>query len=261
MAQIDSGQGGGEPPDDEGTEEAAPDGQLVYWWSPRGPDRVFDLSAWPEEARLVAGSLLEGAEVAHRWEADQLVVASADREDAQAALDEVVAASRPRLEADEDRTAYELADWPEAELADLADALEREGIMHEWTDDGDLLVYAADEERVDGLFEILGLHGPDDGRVRLDGETVAGLLSDAFVAADKLSRDPRDPDAVVGTVTSARQLADVATPIGFDEASWTRLTAQLEELGGLLASADDTADDEEVSSKARDLRDRLRAWI
>jgi hypothetical protein len=241
--------------------EPGEDGQLVYWWSPRGADRVFDLSTWPAEARQVAHSLLEGAEVPHRWEADQLVVTADARAEVQEVLDEVVAASRPRLEADEDRTAYELADWPEAELAELADALEREGILHEWNEDGELFVYAVDEPRVDALFETLDLHGPEDGRIALDGEALSGLLSEAFVAADTLARDARDPDAVVDAVSSARQLAEVATPIGFDEASWTRLNQQLSELGHLLESADDTVEDEEVNRRARDLRDRLRAWI
>jgi hypothetical protein len=237
------------------------DGQLAYWWSPRGTERVFDLSAWPDEARQVARSLLEGAEVPHRWEADQLVVAAEARQDTQDVLDEVVAASLPRLEADEDRTAYELADWPDAELAELADALDREGILHEWTEAGDLLVYEVDEERVDALFEELDLHGPTDGRVQLDGEELNGLLSDAFVATDKLVRDAREPDAVVGVVSSANQLSQVATPVGFDDATWSRLTGQLADLAQLLASADDSTDDEEVSSRARSIRDRLRAWI
>jgi hypothetical protein len=237
------------------------DPELVYWWSPRGDDRVFDLSDWPPEALEVTRSLLAGAEVPHRWEDDRLVVDASLREEAQALLDEVVAASHPRLEADEDRTAYELADWPDDELADLAEALDREGIVHEWTDDGDLLVYAIDEERVDALFDALGLHGPDDGRISLDGEELTQLLSTAFVAADKLGRDARDPDAVVDAVSSSRRLADVSTPVGFDADAWTRLNDQLAELARMLESADDTADDEEVSRRARDVRERLRAWI
>jgi len=237
------------------------DRELVYWWSPRGGDRVFDLSSWPPEALEVARALLDGAEVPHQWEDDRLVVTATVREEAQAVLDEVVAASHPRLEADEDRTAYEVADWPDDELADLADALDREGIVHEWTDEGDLLVYAVDEERVDALFDTLGLHGPDDGRLQLDGEELTRLLSDAFVAADKLGRDARDPDAVVDAVSSSRRLAEVATPVGFDADAWTRLNDQLGELARTLESADDTADDEEVSRRARDVRERLRAWI
>ena len=88
-------------------------GELVYWWSPRGDDRVFDLAAWPAEAVQLVGSMLEASEVPHRFEGGELVVASAHRQEAQDLLDEVVAASRTTLEEDEDRVAYELGDWPE----------------------------------------------------------------------------------------------------------------------------------------------------
>ena len=173
--------------------------------------------------------------MAHRWEADQLVVAADARQDTQDVLDEVVAASQPRLEADEDRTAYELADWPESELAELADALEREGILHEWTEAGELLVYEVDEARVDALRGARPARsrgrpgaarrrGAEQAPVRrLRGHRQAGL-------------DAREPDAVVGVVSSAGQLSEVATPVGFDDDTWNRLTGQLAELAELLAS-------------------------
>ena len=135
---------------------------LVYWWAPRGDERVFDLVSWPPDALHVVRSLLEGAELEHRWEAGKLVVAAAQRQEVQELLDEVVAASRPRLEEDADRVAYELADWPADQLRELEAALDREGILAEWTEEGELLVYEIDEERVDALFEELDLHGPDE---------------------------------------------------------------------------------------------------
>ena len=54
---------------------------MVYWWSPRGQERVFDVSGWPDEAVSVLQALLDGAEVDHRWEGTDLVVAAADRDD------------------------------------------------------------------------------------------------------------------------------------------------------------------------------------
>jgi hypothetical protein len=236
-------------------------GELVYWWSPRGDDRVFDLSSWPEEARDVVRSVLETSEVPHRWEDDTLVVDAADREDAQAVLDDVVAASRPRLESDEDRVAYDMADWPDYEIDALASALERDGILHEWTEDGELLVYEADERRVDALFEELDLLGPQEDKVRLDGEALTSLLTSAYVAVDRLSKHATDADAVVDAATAAEEIVDVAVPLGFDEGAWTRLVAQLAELRDVLVEQDEQVEDEEVSARARDIRDRLRTWL
>jgi hypothetical protein len=235
-------------------------GELVYWWAPRGDERVFDLVAWPPEALQLVRSLVEGAELEHRWEAGKLVVAAPQRQEVQELLDEVVAASHPRLEADEDRVAYELADWPAAELRELEVALDQAGILAEWTEEGDLLVYAAEEERVDALFDELGLHGPDD-RIPLEGEELTRLLNDVYLSTDRLSRDARDPAAVVDAVTGAREVAEVAPPPGFDERAWEQLTAQLGGLREMLESEDTDVDDEEVSNRAREIRDRLRQWL
>lgn len=246
--------------DEQGSDASSAEGALVYWWAPRGEERVFDLVGWPQDALHVVRSLLESAEVEHRWEAGKLVVDAAQRPEVQELLDEVVAASRPRLEADADRVAYELADWPSEELRELEAALDGEGILAEWTEAGELLVYESDEERVDALFEELGLRGPDD-RAVLEGEELTDFLNDVLLATDRLARDARDPDAVVDTVNGARAMAGVAPPLGFDEHTWEQLSGELAELGDVLEQEDADADDEEVSSRARAVRDRLREWL
>ena len=133
-------------------------------------------------------------------------------------LDEVVAASRPRLEDDADRTAYELADWPEAELSELADALEREGILHEWTDDGELLVYGSDEERVDALFEELACDGPDGDRIQLDGEELdRPALRRLRGRRQAWPRTPGTPTPSSAPSPAPAGWPTWPPPIGFDE--------------------------------------------
>ena len=56
-------------------------------------------------------------------------------------------------------------------------------------------------------------------------------------------------------------MAGVAPPLGFDEHAWEQLSAQLVELADVLEREDAEADDEEVSSRAREIRDRLRQWL
>jgi hypothetical protein len=235
--------------------------ELVYWWSPRGDERVFDLRAWPADAVHLVRSMLESAEVAHTWEEGQLVVASAQREEAQEILDEVVAANQPHLEEDEDRTAYELGDWPPGEIAVLEAALDGAGILREWTEAGDLLVYESDEQRVDALFEELGLRGPDDGTVSLEGEELSRLLDSVFMGADRLSRDPADPDGVISYAAAATTLGNVAVPVGFEEDAWKRVQADALSLRDVLADPDAEADDEAVSTRAAVVRDHLRPWL
>ncbi|MPY92467.1 MAG: hypothetical protein GEV08_05180 [Acidimicrobiia bacterium] len=235
--------------------------ELVYFWAPRGEERVFDLRAWPAEALHLVQSMLDTSDVAHSWEDGQLVVASAQRDEVQEILDEVVEANRPRLEEDEDRTAYELGEWPPGEIGALEAALEDAGILREWTEEGDLLVYESDEPRVDALFEELGLRGSDDGLVVLEGEGLSALLDTVYLGADRLSRDPADPDAVVRYAEATATLGGVAVPVGFEEDAWSRLQADATALRDLLADPDADDDDESVSERARVVRDHLRPWL
>lgn len=218
---ADSSQGAGSPQ------------QLVYWWEPRGDERVFDLAGWPEEALALVRASLDEDGMAHRWEAGTLVVDAAQREDAAALLDDVVAASMPRLDGDSDRTAYDLADWPDYEVEVLLGALEDGGILHEWTEEGELLVYEADEARVDELFERLDLRGPDPG-IELDGEVLTDLLTNLFVAADKLSEDADDADAIIAAHNAILEVQQLAVPYGMNPDSWQVLVADAAELRRLI---------------------------
>ena len=124
-------------------------GELVYWWAPRGDERVFELPGWPTEARQLVRTLFAGSEVEHHWEGDKVVVRSESRDDAAALLDEIIAASRPQLDAEADRVGYELADWPPHEVERLQESLSELGIIYEFTAEEELLVYEGDEARVD----------------------------------------------------------------------------------------------------------------
>lgn len=207
--------------------------ELVYWWTPRGTERVFDLSGWPEEAIGAVKALVESHELAHTWEDACLVVDAEQRDDASALLDEVVAASQPRLDEDADRTAYDLTDWPDYELEVLRDALEGAEITFEWTEDEELLIYEADEARVDELFERLDLRGPDPG-VELDGEALTILLTTLFVAADRLAEDADDADAVIEGHRSIVELEQLAVPYGMDPDGWRELVADASRLRRLV---------------------------
>jgi hypothetical protein len=62
-------------------------------------------------------------------------------------------------------------------------------------------------------------------------------------------------------VAGASEVAGVAPPLGFDARKWEQLSAQLAELRDVLEREDADAGDEEVSSRAREIRDRLREWL
>lgn len=242
--------------------DASDSAELVYYWAPRGEERVFDLLGWPEDALQLTRSMLEASELTHTWERDKIVVSATDREEVQGLLDEVVVAHRPEtLTADADKVAYELAGWPDHEVERLTEALQSRGIEFSWTDQEDLLVYEQDEEAVDALFDELELHGPEEGKVELEGEELTGLLTALFVCADRLKDNPDDGDAIIGFAGAAEDVAQVATPIGFDTSDWAQMLTRCGELRTILANPDVDADDDDVTARAHEIRDQLQAWL
>ncbi len=191
----------------------------------------------------MAKALLEEDGMAHSWEGASLVVDAAERDEAAALLDDVVLACEPRLDADADRTAYDLAGWPDYELELLRGALEDAELLFEWTDEDELLVYESDEQRVDELFERLDLRGPNAG-VELDGEALSALLTTLFVASDRLTGNVDDTDAVLAAHRCILEVEELAIPYGMDPDGWEELVADARELRRLIeADADADADD------------------
>lgn len=183
----------------------------------------------------MAKALIEEDGLDHSWEGASIVVDAAHRDDVAGLLDEVVAASMPRLDGDSDRTAYDLSDWPDYEVEVLVGALEDEGILHEWTEEGELLVYEADEARVDELFERLDLRGPDPG-VELEGEALSSLLTTLFMAAGTLADDPDDADAILSAHRSIQEVEQLAVPYGMNPDGWQVLVADATALRRLIES-------------------------
>ena len=123
----------------------------------------------------------------------------------------------------------------------------------------DLWVRETDEERVDLVVDDLMARVEEASFDELDGLEVNDLLSDLFVACDRLRRDPRDPDGIRGAATGAGRIARVRTPYGFSAPNWRSLR---EAAGVLLAlmEVEDT-DEDELRDLARQLSDTLRMLI
>lgn len=221
------------------------DGQLAY-----------ELHEWSGESRGLLGSLLGSAEVAHVWHGTRLVVREADEDEVDALVEEVRASAGRSLDLDADKVVYEVGEWPASLQAELADLLGAEGIPYEWDQSGDLVVYADDEERVEGLIE--ALPDPDDERSD-DGLAVQSALTEMWGAADRLARDPRDPTGVLAAVESAGTLEHLALPFGFTAPVWRHLVSRAGAVRDLLES--DHATDDDVSAAAAEVRDLLRDRI
>ena len=228
---------------------------------PEDPLTAFELAEWPEGLRVELMERLVQARVPHILDTegdadpDAEVDADAADPDAEGAPD----AADPDAEG-----APDAAD-PDAEVdADAADP-DAEGAPDAADPDAeraevcDLLVREADEERVELVIDDLLAREEEAEFEEMDGLEVNGLLSDLFVACDRLRRDPGDFDGLRGVVASARRVAAVRTPFGFSAANWRSLRNAAGDLLAVVEGED--SDEDDLRELAHQMSDKLRVLI
>ena len=123
--------------------------------------------------------------------------------------------------------------------------------------DGDeLFVASEDEARVD---EIVGALTTPGATLTLGGPASFEAMSELFVAADVLSKDPDDRHATASLIEGARAAAGATVPYGLDPGWWDGVVARAGALADLVESHQ--PDDEQVIGLATDLRAELRPFI
>jgi hypothetical protein len=163
----------------------------------------------------------------------------------------------PPLDDDREQVGYELFDWDPAELDELDDVLHELGLPHEWVSDGyEVVVHAEDEARLDALLPTIRF--PDELPAEADDgdDTDAQVLSDLFVAADRLQAGGGG-EAVSGFLDAAERIGD-RPPYGVDERDWDPVVELVDELIDLFHAG---GPDDQVSELAYKLRRRLRPLV
>ena len=224
-----------------------------------GDQLAYELDDLDAEGRLAIDRELAMKGVVHAWEGTTLVVAPWDEDEVDVVLG---GADDVELDGDEDQVVYDIADWDAARRAELAAQLEASGIAHGFDDDGDLVVLAADEDRVDEIVD--AVENPDqlepvpDRAGALDAVETVGAL---FVAADRLKNDPSDSEGTIAAADASRVMASMAPPFGFAPPLWEELVSQATELRRLLETETEVVDDEAVVEAATKLRSALRPYV
>ena len=253
-----------------------------------GGEVLYDLAEWAGESRVMPEQLLEGESVPHAWQGATLHVPVAFEARADNLVDHVEVATLPTLDPDADQVAYDLSDWSDDLQTHLVQILVTDGIPHEFDVDGDLVVLAEDEERVERLIVAVEFpdalpiddgaedgadadeaddDGEDDDGEDDDGEDDDGgvdaqqVLSDLFVAADRLMHDARDHEGVLSLVDAADRAEAIRLPYGFDPAVWKDLVEQAVGLRAVFEGTADDESDEAIEHQARDLRSALRPLV
>ncbi len=166
--------------------------------------------------------------------------------------------------AEADEAVYDLADWGQQDRNQLELLLTGAGIIHRWEVGTDLVVLEVDADRVDALLdEVEGaaavppLPSSDDDE-DVDDEATYTVMSNLFVAADKLQKDPADAAAAGDFFIAADAAAVTPPPFGIDRPEWQ----QVQEVAASLAAAlESDVDDDVVARDASTLRAMLARYV
>jgi hypothetical protein len=216
--------------------------------------------------RLAIDELFAGNGIAHAWDGTSLVVRDEDEEEADRLIDE--ADREAFLDRGAEQLAYDLSDWDDDRRAELTQALESAGIEHAWDEHGELVALDSDEDRVDAIVD--AIEYPDQLEVTEEAELEAeealaaeghdpqDVLSELFVASDRLMHDPLDHEGVLSLVDAARMAESLPLPYGFAPAVWNDLLVQVKRL---QSSLEGEVDDDSVIEQATALRASLRNFV
>ena len=216
----------------------------------------YALDDWSTESRELLDRLLTSDDIVHEWQGGTLNIGGEDEALADELIAEVEATLLPGLDPEAEKVLYEVAEWSPEDRADLTDALAVEGVRYAFDDMGDLLVEAIDEDRVDDVVAKLVGDEADDGE---EAPAASDVLSELFVAADKLRKQPRDAKAIASAIEEATTVIKMSAPYGFERRIWAQVGLRA---GALRAALEDEVhDDEVVSTAAEELRDLLHPMV
>jgi hypothetical protein len=223
----------------------------------------YELHDWARESRLMLQQLLEGEDVPYVWEGTDLVSPAVFERQVDALIDQVDATLRPVLDPDAELLLYELAEWTDLQCLRLADALDAADVAYEFDVDGNLLVLATDEEAVEALLDTIefpdALPEEDDPVTHEDERDAQEVLSELFVAADRLRRNARDHEGVLAVADVGAVIGTMRLPFGFEPTVWRTI---VERAGALLAAVEgDETSDDDLRELAAELRELLRPIV
>lgn len=163
----------------------------------------------------------------------------------------------------DDALVYEMDGWEPGERDALDVLLKDEGIARRWEGD-DLLVPEDAEDRVDSLMDRVEF--PDaleavagDEEDDVDDEAVYAVMSDLFVAADRLASEQAvDVELAGGFVVAAATAGASPPPYGVEPAAWKDVQQRAE---GLVAGIEAEAEDDVIVGEAAALREVLRRFV
>ena len=265
-----------EPDNELADKRAVPDAVDVYDETsemddadPSDEERIhYDLDEWPRPNRSLLNSRLVADAITREWRGTTLIVDPGDETTVDALIEEVEdtevteVAESSGLEPYRERVVYAVGQWSVALRAGITDSLEVAAIEHDWDDNGDLVIYTEDEERVEEILD--AVPDPDDPEaVDLNEPDAQQIMTAMWNATGTLANHPTRPDAIRTAIDGANAMMRMTVPFGLEAVSWRHLVAKSMAIRDALETERevDQLSDAEFVDGCRDLHRRLGGLI
>lgn len=177
----------------------------------------------------------------------------------------VAATLVPGTEDEGDEAIFDLGDWSGEDRSQMERLLVAGGIDHRWEVGTDLVVREADADKVEELLDEVEASGAVPPLAAIDEEADDGndeanyaVMSDLFVAADRLQKDPSDAATAGDFYIASDAVAVTPPPFGIDRPVWQ----QVQELAASLATAmESDVEDDVLARDAAALRALLARYV
>jgi hypothetical protein len=251
---------------------------------------AYEFHDWAFESRRLIDQLLTGETVAHAWQGATLIIRAEDEDRVDQLVEQVEHSTLPTLDPDREHSVYEMAGWSDAQQTSLSRQLGVEAIAHEFDVNGDLVIHAEDEERLDEILDVIDQEGlvdvdadddddeaeddddegddededdgddedEDDGDDEHDpaaGLDTTTLLNRVFDASDRLRKNARDAHGVLGLYDFGPAVMDAPMPYGYERPEWRGIVDLVRTVLELLDNED--SNDVEICEQAGRLRGAL----
>lgn len=233
---------------------------------------AYELEHWGNQLKVSLEGMLDQAGVRRVWEVGALVVSAEDAEAVESLIATVEGRDVEELQEMEEQLAFEIEGLDAEDIAELDARLIAAGIVHAWSEEGELLVALDDEDQVTAIIDAVV-----EGEVGEEGDGLAAnqALSEVYVAVDRLVKAPTDPKLVQRFESAAGVLEALGVPYGFAAQDWADLKSEVAALVAMskgephdgivpeeVAEADEAQTEEErLVEAALDLRERLLSWV
>lgn len=197
---------------------------------------AYELDGWGNQLKVTLAGMLDLAGVVHVWEAGALVVSGEFEEEVDNLIAVVEGADVPELDDEAPQIAFEIEGIDADELVVLDARLIADGIAHAWSEAGELLVAEADESVVSAIIDEV-IAGVDEGAGADDGPPITEVLSDLYVAVDRLMKKVHDKKLAAAVARAAEAIDASRVPYGLSRTDWAGLVDEIEALVAALGRA------------------------